>query len=129
VTIERNLHPVKVSGQQNDLVLAVRNLVDNAIGYTDRGGTVTVRLDEVDGGALLVVEDTGVGIPTRELPRIFERFYRVDTSRSRNTGGTGLGLSLVRHVAQRHGGRIEAESELGSGSVFRFFIPSGGAAG
>ena len=129
VTIERNLHPVKVSGQQNDLVLAVRNLVDNAIGYTDRGGRVTVRLDDVDGGALLVVEDTGVGIPTRELPRIFERFYRVDASRSRNTGGTGLGLSIVRHVAQRHGGRIEAESELGSGSVFRLYLPSGGATG
>jgi two-component system phosphate regulon sensor histidine kinase PhoR len=129
VTIERNLHPVKVSGQQSDLALAVRNLVDNAIGYTDRGGRVTVRLDEVDGGALLVVEDTGVGIPTRELPRIFERFYRVDASRSRNTGGTGLGLAIVRHVAQRHGGRIEAESELGSGSVFRFYVPSGSAAG
>jgi two-component system, OmpR family, phosphate regulon sensor histidine kinase PhoR len=129
VTLERNLHPVKVSGQQSDLALAVRNLVDNAIGYTDRGGRVTVLLDDVEGGALLVVEDTGVGIPTRELPRIFERFYRVDASRSRNTGGTGLGLSIVRHVAQRHGGRIEAESELGSGSVFRLYVPSGSAAG
>ncbi|HEX2369460.1 MAG TPA: ATP-binding protein [Acidimicrobiia bacterium] len=129
VTLESSLHPVKVSGQQSDLVLAVRNLVENAIGYTDRGGKVTVGLDEVDGGALLEVEDTGIGIPTRELPRIFERFYRVDASRSRNTGGTGLGLSIVRHVAQRHGGRIEVESELGSGSVFRLFISSGGAAG
>ncbi len=80
VTLESSLHPVKVSGQQSDLVLAVRNLVENAIGYTDRGGKVTVRLDEVDGGAVLVVEDTGIGIPTRELPRIFERFYRVDAS-------------------------------------------------
>ena len=129
VTLESRLHPVKVSGQQSDLVLAVRNLVENAIGYTDRGGKVTVGLDEVDAGALLVVEDTGIGIPTRELPRIFERFYRVDASRSRNTGGTGLGLSIVRHVAQRHGGRIEVESELGRGSVFRLFISSGGAAG
>jgi two-component system, OmpR family, phosphate regulon sensor histidine kinase PhoR len=129
VTLERSLHPIKVSGQQSDLVLAVRNLVDNAIRYTDRGGRVTVRLDDVAGGARLVVEDTGVGIPTRELPRIFERFYRVDASRSRNTGGTGLGLSIVRHVAQRHGGRVEAESELGSGSVFRLYLPSGGAAG
>ncbi len=128
VAFESSLHPVEVSGQQSDLVLAVRNLVENAIGYTDRGGKVTVRLDEVEGGAVLVVEDTGIGIPTRDLPRIFERFYRVDASRSRNTGGTGLGLAIVRHVAHRHGGRIEAESELGRGSVFRFFIPTGRAA-
>ena len=128
MTLESSLHPVEVSGQQSDLVLAVRNLVENAIGYTDRGGKVTVRLDEVEGGAVLVVEDTGIGIPTRDLPRIFERFYRVDASRSRNTGGTGLGLAIVRHVAHRHGGRIEAESELGRGSVFRLYIPSGGAA-
>jgi two-component system, OmpR family, phosphate regulon sensor histidine kinase PhoR len=125
VTIERRLHHVKVPGQQSDLVLAVRNLVDNAVGYTDRGGRVTISVDRVEGGALLAVEDTGIGIPTRELPRIFERFYRVDASRSRNTGGTGLGLSIVHHVAQRHGGRIEAESELGSGSVFRLYLPGG----
>ena len=74
---------------------------------------------------VLAVEDTGIGIPTRDLPRIFERFYRVDASRSRNTGGTGLGLAIVRHVAHRHGGRIEVESELGRGSVFRLYLPSG----
>ena len=125
VSLESSLRPIKVSGQPGDLVLAVRNLVENAIGYTDRGGKVTVRLDDVEGGVVLAVEDTGIGIPTRDLPRIFERFYRVDASRSRNTGGTGLGLAIVRHVAHRHGGRIEAESELGRGSVFRLYIPSG----
>jgi signal transduction histidine kinase len=74
----------------------------------------------------LSVEDTGVGIPARDLPRIFERFYRVDRARSRETGGTGLGLSIARHVAQQHGGRLEAVSELGRGSTFCLVLPDSG---
>jgi signal transduction histidine kinase len=71
-----------------------------------------------------MVRDTGVGIPVRELPRVFERFYRVDRARSRETGGTGLGLSIVRHVAENHGGTVSVTSELGAGSTFTVQLPS-----
>jgi two-component system, OmpR family, phosphate regulon sensor histidine kinase PhoR len=115
--------PVTVSGAAEDLALLVRNLLDNAVHYTPGGGRVRVGLAALDGRAVLEVEDTGIGIPGRDLPRIFERFYRVDPARSRETGGTGLGLSIARHVAERHGGRIEATSELGRGSTFRVTLP------
>jgi len=125
VRIEPALEPVTVRGARGDLALLVRNLLDNAVRYSPEGGRVSVRLTERDGRAVLEVEDAGIGIPTRDLPRIFERFYRVDRARSRETGGTGLGLSIARHVAERHGGRIEAESELGRGSTFRVTLPTG----
>jgi signal transduction histidine kinase len=125
VRIEPALEPVTVRGARGDLALLVRNLLDNAVRYSPEGGRVSVRLTERDGRAVLEVEDTGIGIPTRDLPRIFERFYRVDRARSRETGGTGLGLSIARHVAERHGARIEAESELGRGSTFRVTLPTG----
>ena len=73
---------------------------------------------------MISVADTGIGIPRRDVSRIFERFYRVDEARNRNTGGTGLGLAIVRHVAEEHGGTVEVESELGRGSVFRLCIPT-----
>jgi two-component system phosphate regulon sensor histidine kinase PhoR len=126
-----DLDAVTVAGASRDLRLLARNLLDNAMQYASPGDRVSVELGARDGVALLVVQDTGMGIPSRDLPRIFERFYRVDRARSRDTGGTGLGLSIARHVAERHGGRIEAESELGRGSTFRVAIPlapSGGAA-
>jgi signal transduction histidine kinase len=112
-----------VTGSAKDLALVVHNLLDNAVRYTPRGGRVDVDVDATDGEAVLTVRDTGVGIPRRDLPRIFERFYRVDAARSRATGGTGLGLSIARHVAEQHGGRIEAESELGRGTTFTVRIP------
>jgi signal transduction histidine kinase len=84
---------------------------------------VRVRTARRDGEALLEVRDTGIGIPADSLPRIFERFYRVDKGRSREEGGTGLGLAIVKHVAQQHGGRLEVESTLGQGSVFRLLLP------
>jgi signal transduction histidine kinase len=117
--------PVEVVGSAADLALAVRNLCDNALRYTDSGGSVRVALRREDGWAVLEVADTGVGIPTRALPRVFERFYRVDLARSRATGGTGLGLAIVKHVAERHGGTVGVESELGRGSVFRVRLPLG----
>jgi two-component system phosphate regulon sensor histidine kinase PhoR len=125
VRIEPAVEPVTVRGARGDLALLVRNLLENAVRYSPEGGRVDVRLAERDGRAVLEVEDTGIGIPTRDLPRIFERFYRVDRARSRETGGTGLGLSIARHIAERHGGRIEAESELGRGSTFRVTLPTG----
>jgi two-component system phosphate regulon sensor histidine kinase PhoR len=115
--------PVTVLGSAEDLSIVARNLLDNAIRHTAKGGTINVAVRASNGDATLEVQDTGIGIPSRDLPRIFERFYRVDRARSRETGGTGLGLSIARHVAERHGGRIEAESELGRGSTFRVTLP------
>jgi signal transduction histidine kinase len=112
-------------GSARDLALLVRNLVDNAIRYTRPGGRVEVALGADDGEVVLTVRDTGLGIPNRDLPRIFERFYRVDRARSRETGGTGLGLSIVRHVVENHGGRISVDSELGRGTRFEVRIPAG----
>jgi signal transduction histidine kinase len=104
--------------------LLVRNLLDNAVRYSPNGGRVEVEVGSRDGEALIAVRDTGIGIPSRDLPRIFERFYRVDRARSRDTGGTGLGLSIAKHVAEQHGGRIEVQSELGGGSEFTIRLPA-----
>jgi two-component system, OmpR family, sensor histidine kinase SenX3 len=114
----------RVHGSVRDLALMVRNLVDNAIRYTRPGGRVEVAMTREDRDVVLTVSDNGLGIPSRELPRIFERFYRVDRARSRETGGTGLGLSIVKHVAENHGGSVEVESELGRGSTFRVRLPA-----
>ncbi len=124
IRLEVSVSPAAVEGDPADLALAARNLLDNAIRYTTPGGVVSLGLTVGDRQATLEVADTGAGIPSRELPRIFERFYRVDSGRGRDTGGTGLGLAIVRHVAERHGGRVEVESELGRGSVFRLIIPT-----
>jgi two-component system sensor histidine kinase SenX3 len=115
--------PVTVRGSSKDLALMVRNLLDNAVRYTPQGGRIAVELAENGGRVSLAVADTGIGIPSRDLPRIFERFYRVDRARSRETGGTGLGLSIARHVVEQHGGRIGARSELGRGSTFTVTLP------
>jgi signal transduction histidine kinase len=114
----------RVRGSARELALMARNLVDNAIRYTRPGGSVDVRVTTADGEVVLTVADTGIGIPTRDLGRIFERFYRVDRARSRETGGTGLGLSIVRHVVENHGGRVGVRSELGSGSTFEVRLPA-----
>ena len=113
-----------VPGDRRDLVSAVSNLVDNAIKYSEEGDLVQVRVlpngDEVD----ISVVDQGVGIPARDLQRIFERFYRVDRARSRSTGGTGLGLSIVRHVAANHAGSVHVRSREGEGSTFTLRLPA-----
>lgn len=115
--------PVSVSGSARDLSLLVGNLVSNAIRHTSPGGSVEVGV-HADGEVVdLVVRDTGTGIPARELPRVFERFYRVDRARARGTGGTGLGLSIVRHVAENHAGSVDVESELGHGTTFTVHLP------
>lgn len=113
-----------VAGASRDLALLVRNLIDNAIRYTKPGGRVDIAIAGGDGVAKLTVRDTGVGIPTRDIPRVFERFYRVDRARSRETGGTGLGLSIVKHVAENHGGSVEVESELGRGTTVVVRLPA-----
>jgi signal transduction histidine kinase len=113
-----------IRGSARDLSLLVRNLVDNAIRYTKPRGRVDVSVSVDDGRVVLVVADTGIGIPARETARIFERFYRVDRARSRETGGTGLGLSIVKHVIENHGGSIEVRSELGRGTRFEVRLPA-----
>jgi two-component system phosphate regulon sensor histidine kinase PhoR len=103
------------------------NLVDNAVRYTPAGGTVTVFTTLADGaaGTWVGVRDSGIGIAPEHLPRIFERFYRVDPGRSRDAGGTGLGLAIVRHLVEAHAGRVEAESVPGRGTMVRAFFPAG----
>jgi len=105
------------------VVGALTNLLDNGVKYSDPGNAVEVDAVHETDRLALTVRDHGIGVPTRDLERIFERFYRVDRARSRDTGGTGLGLSIVRHVAQAHGGEVTVESREGEGSTFRFVIP------
>ena len=115
-----------VAGDRRDLVSAVSNLVDNGIKYSEAGGRVQVEVMRTPSGVAVSVSDEGVGIPSRDLERIFERFYRVDRARSRATGGTGLGLSIVRHVAANHGGSVRVESVEGQGSTFTLELPATG---
>ena len=97
---------------------ALVNLIDNAVKYSGLGSKVEVEAGKEDGQVRIRVTDQGVGIPGEHLPRLFERFYRVDASRSRKIGGTGLGLAIVKHIAQAHGGKVEVESTPGQGSSF-----------
>jgi two-component system sensor histidine kinase SenX3 len=114
---------LSVDGDHRQLVSAVGNLVENAVKYSRPGGLVQVRT-KLDGDWLeIVVVDEGVGIPQRDLHRVFERFYRVDPARSRDTGGTGLGLSIVRHVATNHHGQVTVASVEGEGSTFTLRLP------
>jgi two-component system phosphate regulon sensor histidine kinase PhoR len=115
--------PVAALGDEEALAEILDNLVDNAIKYTPAGGTITLRWFAEDREAILQVVDTGVGIPEKDLPRIFERFYRVDKARSRELGGTGLGLSIVKHLVQALGGTVAADSQVGRGSSFTIRIP------
>lgn len=106
-----------------ELRSAFGNLVANAVNYTPKGGEIRMRWFSDEAGPCFEVRDTGVGIEPHHIPRLTERFYRVDNSRSRDTGGTGLGLAIVKHVLERHKGRLEVESEPGKGSVFRCRFP------
>ncbi len=116
---------VQLAGNESELVSALANLVGNAVRYTPDGGRIDVRWRSRDDGVgELEVRDTGIGIAEEHLPRITERFYRVDTSRSRDTGGTGLGLAIVKHIVQRHGGELAIDSERGRGSSFRIILPA-----
>jgi signal transduction histidine kinase len=120
-----NIENVSVSGSRLRLEQAILNLMANAIKFNRPGGEVRVSA-RVNGNhqVEIVIADTGVGIPSQDLPRIFERFYRIDKARSRQVGGTGLGLSIVKHVVERMNGAVEVESQLGRGSVFTLRLPS-----
>jgi two-component system, OmpR family, sensor histidine kinase SenX3 len=112
-----------VYGDETQLTSMFTNLVDNAVKYTPPGGRVEVVGGSEGSEIVISISDTGIGIPEGKIPRIFERFYRVDKARSKATGGTGLGLSIVRHVAQNHGGRVTVESIPGEGSTFIVSLP------
>jgi two-component system phosphate regulon sensor histidine kinase PhoR len=131
--VEVSLDPgegATVEGDPEGILRLLSNLLENAVKYNRPGGSVRVRLARDESASLqapmaaIEVEDSGIGIPADSLPRIFERFYRVDKGRSREEGGTGLGLAIVKHVAQAHGGRVEVESRLGEGTRFRVLLPA-----
>lgn len=116
--------PILVMGDERQLSSAIGNLVENAVKYSKDGGIVQVRTRLAGPWVEIMVADQGIGIPERDLDRVFERFYRVDKARSRDTGGTGLGLAIVRHVATNHGGEVLVSSEEGEGSTFVFRLPT-----
>lgn len=112
-----------VTGVETEILSAFGNLVTNAIRYTPDGGSINVSWHAQGGHATFAVTDSGLGIPAADIPRLTERFYRVDRSRSRDTGGTGLGLAIVKHVLQRHDAQLDVKSEEGRGSVFTVRFP------
>jgi two-component system phosphate regulon sensor histidine kinase PhoR len=123
--VEVDAAPLRVRGDRRGLEHVLANLLDNAIKYTPPGGEIVVRvLAPAPDRVRIEVEDTGPGIPRKDLPRIFERFYRVDPGRSRQQGGTGLGLAIAKHWLQAMGGQITVESQLGHGTCFRIDLPA-----
>jgi len=113
----------EVRGDGSQLAEVLQNLLDNAVQYTPSGGKIDVKARTNGREVIFTVADTGIGIPESDLERIFERFYRVDSARSREAGGTGLGLAIARHIVDAHGGRISVESAVGQGSRFHFTVP------
>ena len=124
VCLSESTPPIIVVGEPRQLASAIGNLVENAVKYSEAGGRVDLSVEHDVDSVAFTVTDEGVGIPQREIERIFERFYRVDKARSRGTGGTGLGLAIVRHVATNHGGSVEVSSIEGEGSTFVLRIPN-----
>lgn len=112
-----------VPADRDEMAQVLVNLLDNAIAYTPRGGHVTLSVQETPDAVTISVADTGIGILSHDIPRLFERFYRADKARSRASGGTGLGLSIVKHIVENHGGTVEVESEYNKGSIFSFTLP------
>ncbi|MGC4061305.1 MAG: phosphate regulon sensor histidine kinase PhoR [Aquabacterium sp.] len=124
-TIDAGGKDAEIAGIESEWLSAMGNLVSNAVRYTPEGACIDVRwVMTPSGGAEFSVKDGGIGIDAEHIPRLTERFYRVDGSRSRDTGGTGLGLSIVKHVVQRHGGELRITSEPGKGSTFTLTVPA-----
>jgi two-component system phosphate regulon sensor histidine kinase PhoR len=131
LALSSDRHQIKLSieceddliGSEDELRSAFSNLISNAVRYTPDGGTVSISWQRRDNRAVFSVRDSGIGINPEHIPRLTERFYRVDRSRSRETGGTGLGLAIVKHVLNRHQGQLEVVSEAGRGSTFSLLFP------
>jgi signal transduction histidine kinase len=125
ITLEANsIQEIIVRGDKTRLQQLFTNLIDNAIKFTPEGGAIHITVEKNNGSVQVKIKDNGVGIPKEEQEKIFKRFYRVDKSRSKETGGVGLGLSISEWIAQAHQGRIEVDSELNQGSTFTVFLPS-----
>ena len=122
IRIEYQIRQTQILADQDQLEQVLVNLLDNAIKFSPEGGLIRIGTESSDAQVRISVQDEGIGIPSRDIPRIFERFYRVDKARSRELGGTGLGLSIVKHIVERHGGEVLCESELGKGSKFIFTL-------
>lgn len=125
ISIEFGKEPTKeilVNADKNRIAQVLSNLITNSIHYGKKGGTTTIRFFEIDDNVLVEVADNGDGIPQEYLPRLFERFYRVEKSRSRNKGGTGLGLAIVKHFIEAHGHSVNVRSTVGVGSTFSFTL-------
>ena len=130
LALETELRPVTVAGDPQRLGQVVDNLLSNALRYTDGGGAVTVRVSATPGEAALRVRDTGIGIAPEDVPKVFQRFWRGEKSRSRTSGGAGIGLAIVDELVRAHGGRVEVDSEPGRGTEFTVFLPlTSGVAG
>jgi len=124
VVVENIARDLSVTEIETELAAAVSNLLTNAIRYTPKDGTITVSWYLTESGhACYSVQDTGIGIASQDLPRLTERFYRVDRGRSRATGGTGLGLAITKHVAMRHNAELTIHSRFGAGSLFSLTFP------
>jgi len=124
ISASRDLHETVVDGDPKRLRQIVVNLLSNALRYTDAGGRVTITVRQQGDDALLEVADTGIGIPAADLSKVFTRFWRGEKSRSRATGGAGIGLAIAHELVRAHRGRITVESEVGKGSTFRVLIPA-----
>ncbi|MFT8320387.1 MAG: ATP-binding protein [Bacillus sp. (in: firmicutes)] len=119
ISFEQEKDSIWIEGDRGRLTQVFLNLISNAISYTPNGGNITVSVLERSKDVIIIVKDTGIGIENSEIPRIFERFYRVDKARSRNSGGTGLGLAIVKHLIELHKGMIKVESKVGKGTTFQ----------
>jgi signal transduction histidine kinase len=123
VIVDLPSKPLMLRADGTRLEEVLHNLLDNAMKFSSDNGQICIRGASRGSNVVLSVADNGIGISKEHLPRIFERFYRADKARSRELGGTGLGLAIVKHIAQLHGGRVEAESELGRGTTIRVVLP------
>src|SRR5699024_11866677 len=108
---------------QERMSQVIINLIDNAINYTPDQGHVELTIEEQEEHVAIIVSDSGMGIPNKELPRIFQRFYRIDKARARNSGGTGLGLAIVKHIIEVHRGEVKVESEVNKGTEITVLLP------
>lgn len=125
VEVDKKLSNLTICADKEKLLLALQNLVDNAIKYTPNGGKVEIKLKgEKDGMVSFVIKDNGVGIPKKDLPRLFSKFFRASNVMLMQTDGTGLGLFIVKSIIEKHGGRIEVASEEGKGTEFTIALPT-----
>lgn len=123
IRLEQQIEPCLIHGDRDKMIQVLVNLLTNALKYTDPGGSITITLKKHPKQVELIVSDTGIGISEEDLPNVFEHLYRTDKSRNRDTGGSGIGLSIVKAIVEAHGGSIEVKSKLNQGSTFRIFFP------